>query len=196
MNPFTKQSGTYSNQASAGSYSHGTAQLTFRPSDAKQFTKFCHAEIPDADLYVGDDPGKYGRDSEPHITVLYGLSNVGAADVAEYAAHRRPVRVKLGKISRFESKDYDVLKVEVKSTQLHNLHNSIRNGVKNVYKFSDYKPHVTIAYVEKGAVKELDNDDRFDGKEFTFDRLTYRRKSGHSTNIQFTGSSVNPYTAN
>lgn len=185
-NPFTQT-------IKMAGYSYGTTQLTFRPSDAKKFIKACF-EIEDGDLYVDDDPGKYGRESEPHITVLYGLHKTPTHEVAEHAAHRRPIRVKLGKITRFESKDYDVLKVDVKSTPLHSLHNALRGGVNNSYKFPDYKPHVTLAYVEKGAAKDLDDDDRFEGKKYTFDRLTYRRKSGYSVDIQFSGSKVNPYT--
>jgi hypothetical protein len=126
--------------------------------------------------------------------VLYGLEDCSPTEVAELAAHRRPVRVKLGKVSQFEAKDYDVLKVEVKSAQLHNLHQTIRSKLKNVNKFPDYKPHLTLAYVKKSKGAPWIGDDRFDGKEFTFDRLTYTSKTGQTYNIQFTGTHTNPYT--
>jgi len=186
INPFI-------NKSAAAEYSNGTTQLTFRQSDAKQFKDFA-LEFDDGIIYFGDNPDKYGRESDTHITVLYGLEDCSPTEVAELAAHRRPVRVKLGKVSQFEAKDYDVLKVEVKSAQLHNLHQTIRSKLKNVNKFPDYKPHLTLAYVKKGKGAPWIGDDRFDGKEFTFDRLTYTSKTRQTYNIQFTGTHTNPYT--
>lgn len=100
--------------------------------------------IPDADLAPD------GREDKIHATVLYGLhDDVAHADVFEVLSHFRPVRLRLGTVTVFQNAEHDVIKVEVESDQIRRLNNALRR-LPFTSKWSEYKPHVTIAHVKPG----------------------------------------------
>jgi uncharacterized protein (TIGR02996 family) len=103
-----------------------------------------------ADDELADD----GREDQIHITTLFGLHpEVTADDVARAVADFGPVRYRLGRVSAFygkdSGKDYDVLKVDVESPDLHRLHDTIAE-LPNTQSHAEYHPHATIAYVKAG----------------------------------------------
>lgn len=171
------------------SYEHHSTQFNFLPSDAKPFYEFAKS-IPNNEVYNEDG---YGREDQTHVTVLYGIHDYDTEKITELVRHRRPVRIKLGKTKIFQNDDYDVLYVEVKSTPLHSLHHHLRDNLPNSYKFPEYNPHVTLAYLKKGKGKKYKDLDNFEGKELTFDRLSFNHKDGKSSLIQLTGV-TNPWT--
>jgi hypothetical protein len=100
--------------------------------------------IPDVDL------AESGREHEPHATILHGLhEHVPHADVFEVLSHFRPVRLRLGKVSVFQHPECDVLKVEVESDQIRRLNNALRR-LPYTSKWSEYRPHITIASLKPG----------------------------------------------
>lgn len=104
--------------------------------------------IPDEDL------GEDGRETDPHITLLYGLHDSDPAKVKKLLSRiKRPIQFKLGKVSLFPGedagKDYDVVKVEVHSPDLHQL-NKLLKTLPHTDNWPEYKPHATIGYVKKG----------------------------------------------
>lgn len=101
------------------------------------------AQIPD------DDLGEDGRESEPHVTVRWGLHGDDAEAVREKLSGLGPVRYRLGKVTVFKGDDYDVVKVDVESPDLHAL-NSVLGELPHTDTFPDYHPHATIAYVKAG----------------------------------------------
>jgi 2'-5' RNA ligase len=106
------------------------------------------------DLVPQDDPREeYGREDEPHVTVLYGLTDahdMGA--IAEHLASIDPFDLRLGEISLFSNKpEYDVAKVDIDCPELHDIHAWIREHCANSLTYPEYKPHMTIAYVRKDA---------------------------------------------
>jgi 2'-5' RNA ligase len=100
--------------------------------------------IPESDLAAD------GREDDIHATVLYGLhDDVAEADVFEVLSHFRPVRLKLGAVSVFANGEHDVIKIEVESDAIRRMNNALRR-LPYTSKWSEYKPHVTIAYVKPG----------------------------------------------
>lgn len=173
-------------------YSHCSTQFELGSRDAKPFLDFA-ASVRDEDLYTEGD--EHGRETVPHVTVLYGIHEYDPKAVADLVRHRQPVRVRFGAVSCFDADDYDVLKVEVSSSQLHSLHEHLKARLDNSYKFPDYHPHLTIAYLKKGKGKEYEGDDRFRGRELTFNRLRHTNKAGgEGALITLTGERVNPWT--
>ena len=151
-----------------------STQLTLNAEQAKPFLKFIQS-IPEGEIYSkADKDGKedYGRETEPHVTALYGLLNHDPVAASAAIAGSGPVTVKLGKLGMFESKDYDVLKVNVEGDSLHALNRRLRS--QPYYSdYDDYKPHLTLAYLKKGEAKKYVGMDPFAGKQLTFDSVTF-----------------------
>ncbi len=103
-----------------------------------------HDQIKDSDL-AGD-----GIEDEPHITLLYGLDkDIETEDVKDALSKIKFGDVKLKKVSMFENEKFDVVKFDVEGEGLQEAFRSL-SKLPNTNKYPDYKPHVTIAYVESG----------------------------------------------
>lgn len=163
------------------SYSYSSTQIDIAEADAVPFNAF-GATIPDEHLYIGEGEkdGKYGRENETHVTVLYGIMGNDATLLGPILAGFGPVKVTLGEVSAFENADkpYDVLKVDVISDDLHRLHELIRHSCECNVMWPTYSPHLTIAYLKKSYAKQYVGDKRFMGKEFTFNSLTFSPAQG------------------
>lgn len=95
-----------------------------------------------------------GRELNPHITIRYGFDpSVSAGEVAACLKDAGPIRYWLGSVSLFRGadngKDYDVLKADVESADLHKLHKKLAQ-LPHTDTHKEYKPHATIAYVKAG----------------------------------------------
>lgn len=150
-----------------------STQFTLSPADAKPVLDF-GASIPKHELYDSVDPewSDGALETDPHVTVLYGLTKHEAEPVAKAIADHGPVTITLGKMSLFESADYDVLKVDIEGEDLRSLNTKL-SKLPNENSFPDYKPHMTIAYLKKGEGKKYVGDARFEGKKITFDTMTF-----------------------
>jgi hypothetical protein len=98
-----------------------------------------------------EDLADDGRETEPHVTLLYGLHGNNPVPVGNILKGTGPVMLHLGKISHFpggDGKDYDVLKCDVESRDLLWLNRKLRK-LPSTETFK-YAPHATIAYVKKG----------------------------------------------
>ncbi len=92
-----------------------------------------------------------------HATILHGLTDQDATAAFDVLRRwQRPVQFRLGAVSVFErdNRDYDVLKVEVLSPDLHVL-NAMLRTLPNQEEFPDYCPHITLAYLKKGTGNDV-----------------------------------------
>lgn len=139
-----------------GEYSYSTTQLNL-PSPLNDFVvKWGRMNVTDDMLYYEDDGGM-GRETEPHITVLYGLlEKEPSPALLDLIDRTKPFTVRLGPLSLFESEKYDVLKFEVISDELVQLSNAIRAACPNENQYPKYIPHCTVAYCKKGTVANLE----------------------------------------
>lgn len=131
--------------------------------------------IEPSDLYE-DDTNDYGIEKEPHITVLYGfMSSIVPEDVKNFLSDiHQNIQFELTGIGCFpggENKPYDVIKFDIKSNQLQDLH-KLCEEIPNKQTFPDYHPHMTIAYVKKGKgekyVKKFSKPMKMDCNAFTY----------------------------
>jgi hypothetical protein len=125
-------------------YPYGCAMLHFNFPEMKIF----HERI------AGDDLANDGIETEPHVTILYGLHSdeIDDNDVI-HTCTSGVASVLLHNISCFENKDYDVLKFDVRSSFLHGMNEEL-SKLPHTTDFPDYHPHCTIAYLKPGKGKK------------------------------------------
>jgi 2'-5' RNA ligase len=155
----------------AEGYKYSSVQVNIPPSIASRMLAFAEA-IPDSEL-AGD-----GRESIPHVTVLYGLHTQRAVDIYEVIDDiPGPVRVTLGDLDYFEGDDYDVIVVRVFSPDLVVLNNHLR-GLPYTNGYPDYVPHATLAYVQPGVGARYFGMKTFEGLGFETTSLVFSPKEG------------------
>lgn len=112
--------------------------------------------IDKVDLYYNEKENISGTETDPHVTVLYGIhGDIPMKDIEAQVEKFEPTEIKYKNISFFESEKYDVLKISVETTS--NLKKSrkiLMDNLKHTLTFPDYNPHLTIAYVKKGTVEK------------------------------------------
>lgn len=148
------------------------------PEQAAPTVRAFGAKIPDDKLADG------GRETEPHITLKYGLHGEDPGEVDNILAGKGPITVKLGRTSIFKTPDADVLKIDVESPDLHKLNGEVAT-LPNTDKHPEYQPHVTIAYLKPGEGKLYVGRPipGLTGKTFTFDTVKFSGKNGQVHDI-------------
>lgn len=176
-------------QSSLTSYDYQSTQLDFPEEISRQIRALGDA-IPDSDVSINPDDPTYGREHDIHVTVLYGLDpTIAAEEVAAVAAGTEPITVTLGETSIFEGEAYDVLKIEVDGQGIHDLHDKLNthlNAPGN--NFPTYIPHVTIAYLKKGAGAKYAGNRSLVGTQVTFNLLKFSNQQGEKTIIPLAGA--------
>ena len=100
--------------------------------------------------------------------------------------------MRLGKLSVFSNpgSPFDVLKVDVESPKLHRLNRSLRDGLEHQNDYPDYHPHLTVAYLKKGAGAKYAGDTRFAGKILRLDELTHSSAGRQKTRLRLDGNAA------
>lgn len=163
------------------SYDFSSIQCNFPEPVAGEIFDWGVKNIPDE--FLADD-GRQARD-DIHVTVKYGLHHADPSEFQNYLIGRKPITLRLGKVSLFEADDHDVVKLEVSSPQLHSLNRTVSNNFEVTDTYPQYIPHVTIAYVKKGRGKPYDGREDFVGKEVILNRATFSGKDNRKTELMF-----------
>ena len=143
--------------------------------------------IPDSEL------GEDGREDKPHVTVKFGLHTDDVAEVRRVLVGEAPITVTLGKTSIFPAKDgadYDVVKIDIDSPDLHRLNAKIAGALDNTDTHPTYKPHATIAYVKAGLGQKYVGRTDLEGKTVTLDAITFSGKDRSVVSIPLTGTAA------
>lgn len=157
-------------------YKRSTTQIDLPKEIGGHIIQWGELNIADEDLYIDEKDG-CGRETEQHVTVLYGLTDPTPPEALMHIVQTtKPFLVEFGGISVFENPKYDVIKLDVISEELHNLHMEIRRSCPNENKFPDYIPHCTIAYVQKGKGKKYAGQDVFKSAQVPRDFWAYALK--------------------
>jgi 2'-5' RNA ligase len=128
-------------------YPFGCSMLYF---DFPQM-KTLHDEIDQDDIYEEDG---HGLETEPHVTLLYGLHSdkIKDDDVLD-ASSKGIMSIGLGNPSLFENDKYDVLKFDAEAPFLHKINKELTK-LPHTNDYPDYHPHCTIAYLKPGTGKK------------------------------------------
>lgn len=141
----------------------------------------------DEHIYTDPEDPSYGREDEIHTTILYGIHDENPDEVAELVKDVEPFEVQLGPISYFDSDDYNVMKVDVDSPQLHDLNQKIQDNVDFSTDYPEYKPHMTIAYVTKDFPKDEVDIETFKGLTQLVKEIIFSSKNGQKTSVKLGG---------
>lgn len=136
------------------------------------------------DIYKEDGDNTYGLENEPHTTLLFGLhEEVSLEDVKSILEKFTFSTCKVHNISTFNNPKYDILKFEVKGDNLHQCNKELKQ-FPYTNTFPDYKPHLTIGYLQPGSGKKY--IDKF--KDIEFELLpkyaVYSKPSGNKLKIK------------
>lgn len=157
-----------------GPYDYATTQITLPASLARHITAMGTTLIPQ-DILTDE-----GRETDPHITVLYGLTTDSPQDVAAVLGNSRPATYTLGPIQRFANPDADVVYISVTSPDLTALHQMVKQ-LQNVDEFPKYIPHITLAYVQPGRGATFVGDATFAGMTLIATDLEFKTRDGVGT---------------
>jgi 2'-5' RNA ligase len=164
-------------------YDFSSSQVDLPPEIARRVIKWGKENIPDDQLKVDEDGGK-GRENEIHVTVLYGLHDATPYKVERAIKDVKPFKIELGTTSVFTNNDdFDVVKIDVISPELHRINKILRDNCEYTNNYPDYKPHVTVAYVQKGKGWQHGRKDDFFGVKWTADEIIFSSKTGKKSRI-------------
>lgn len=144
------------------------------------------AQIEAQDIY--DTPAAYGLERglehDPHCTLVYGFY-IDKTDPQEIKAVMKsffPLKVKIKEIGGFRLKDCDVIKYNVPNKEELKVWRERLLRFPNYQFRTDYKPHITIAYVNSGTgrkyLKKLD-----EGFDIVFNKAIYCYTANQKDNI-------------
>lgn len=100
-----------------------------------------------------DGTGDYGLELEPHVTALYGIHDdeVTLDDVKSCLLPVDKMIALVTGVGFFECPNYDVVKFEIHSPAIVELNARLVSNLPYSSDYPDYVPHMTLAYVNKGA---------------------------------------------
>jgi 2'-5' RNA ligase len=140
----------------SGNHSYGCAMAYFELPEMDAI----HKKIDEKDIYTDDSDRSYGLETEPHVTLLYGIHDKEVEDdkVLEACRKYQIGEIVLHNVSLFENDKYDVLKFDVRypykgGAFLHKINKELTK-LPNTNSFPDYHPHCTIAYLKPGEGKK------------------------------------------
>lgn len=147
--------------------------------------------IDENDIW-NDDSGKFGKETEPHTTILYGLHDdeISLDDIKKFLPPIEDIEISVNGLSHFdvEHKDYDVVKLDLDSQILHEINGDMREKLPYTNNFPDYNPHMTLCYVKKGEGQKYKNDKL----DLSFKPIKYKYGYTDGRDEFFTINTVNP----
>lgn len=163
-------------------YEYGCLMVYLKMSNWAEFTK----DILDDDLYDSEN-SRYGMETEPHCTILYGLHpEIEDEDVKKLFENieKEDFDIQLAGKDCFYNDEYDVLKINIISEKLNELHELAKNNFDYTSQYSTFKPHITIAYLKKGRGKKYVDSD-FEGFIDTdsIEKIVYSKTNGEKIDI-------------
>jgi hypothetical protein len=135
-------------------YQYGCVMAQVPNMVAKPLLDLGQRLVPDNILYH-DPMGReeYGRETELHTTIKFGLTQTYSKEQMEqFIRGTKPFYITIWGLDVFENENFDVIKLNVDGPELRRLR-QIFDAMPNTDSYKDYKPHMTIAYVQSGMGK-------------------------------------------
>ena len=161
----------------------GWAAVRLNTSISKKIQQWGKENIPSNDL------SEDGRETDIHITVMFGICTKNEKIVKELLSKEKPIKATLGKIGCFVNNDgFDVVIIKINSSDLESLNKKISDNLHVEETHDRYKPHCTIAYVKKGEARKHAGNTIFEGEKIVFNKAVFKDgTSDKETIIYFNG---------
>ena len=123
-------------------------------ADVPDWPRLVRRLVREEDVYTAPDDD-YGYEENPHITLMYGIHDREIIDKSIIYSKIEDIpamRFTVNEVSIFpgDDKPYDVVKFDIKPTKtLLDIRKGLEDDLPNTQTFTDYHPHMTIAYVKK-----------------------------------------------
>lgn len=102
-------------------HDYSSVQAEFPDDIAEELRNWGYENIPKSALTAD------GFEEDKHVTIKYGLHIIDFTEVRELFKNERPIKMVLGKMTLFTSSDeFDVVKIDIKSPDLHRLNKAIK----------------------------------------------------------------------
>jgi 2'-5' RNA ligase len=143
--------------------------------------------IDEDDLYEPKGETGFGKEKEPHVTILYGFhTDVLDADIDKEAKKIKSPDITFGKISAFSNEKFDVLKFDVESDDLHDLNKKFAE-FPHTNDYPTYHPHCTIAYLKpKMADKYIKKLSDSKDMEIKVEKIVYSKADSTKKSYKLT----------
>ena len=162
---------------STDKYPYACAMLYFNEDTLNDM----HNQIDHDDLYISDEMGGYGLETEPHCTLLYGLHDdkVTPEQIEDVLSNHEYTTCRAHNLSLFENPKYDVLKYDIEGDNLKETNDKLKEFPFTT-DYPDYHPHMTVAYLKPGKGKQYVDRLSNDYKELSMvpQHAVYSRANG------------------
>lgn len=162
-------------------YKYASTQVNLPDNEAEIIGNIA-SRIDPNDLHE-EDKGK----DEAHITVKYGIVECDVDVLKDELLKVAPISARLGKLSCFNTDEYDVLKVDVISDDLHKLNELVCSICPHIDTYPEYKPHITVAYIKKGKGDKYVGNHDLEDHEMEFDVVKLSNQDGDKTDLKLGG---------
>lgn len=171
-----------------GPFSYASTQLDLKQDDTPDNTgRYAWEHVRRMAEAVADgDLAEDGRETDPHLTILYGLEDENPDAVHRLVHDFGPVTFTLGKTIVFRTEGADVVVIEATGDGLKALRQRVA-ALRHTDNYPEYKPHVTVAYVKPGEGAKYAGRADVDGLEVTVNTLTFSDKDGNKTYLHMAG---------
>lgn len=162
-------------------------------SEAAAALKTAQYKIHPSDLAGTDVNGTMGGlETEPHITVRYGIKGDDLDGIRKYISSQAPFEASLGPTDKFPASEHSDGAVPiispVEAPELHRIEAELdQHGDFNERSFPEYKPHATLGYVKPEAADKYTGMRTTDGKKFTVRSIAISDRNGNIEEIPLKG---------
>jgi 2'-5' RNA ligase len=120
-----------------------------------------------------------GRETEPHVTLLYGLhKTIKDEEVESIIDDFKGPEIRFNHLSIFENDNFDVVKFTIRNESLNKMNKKLK-VLDHTNDFPKYEPHVTLAYVKKGEGSKYNQTLKGDlDKKLIPTKIVYSRADG------------------
>lgn len=139
--------------------------------------------VEDDDIYHEEGSDGYGREMDPHVTILYGIhADVSDEDIKGLISKSKKPEIELKDVSSFENEGFDVLKFDIHSDDLVKLNKKFKE-LPHTSTYPDYHPHATICYLKPGLAKKyIKKFKEVDALETKTSKFMYSKPDGTKKN--------------